>query len=43
MTCKCGWTKEKEEVWLQHLFTKIWGRTPSQAERKLILNGLEKK
>ena len=43
MSCDCGWSKEKEAVWLQHLFHKIWGRPASFEEQRLILKELEVK
>ena len=43
MSCDCGWTKEKEAIWLQHLFHKIWRRQPTHEEQRLIFKGLEAK
>lgn len=43
MSCSCGWSKEKEAIWLQHLFHRIWNRQPTHEEQRLILKELEAK
>ncbi len=43
MSCSCGWSKEKEAIWLQHLFHKLWNRPPLPEEIKQIFESLEEK
>lgn len=43
MSYSCGWSKEKEAIWLQHLFHKIWNRQPTHEEQRLIFKKLEAK
>lgn len=43
MKCNSRWTKEKECIWLQHLFHKVWGRLATPQEQRLIFKKLEAK